>query len=69
MTHFLSETLRWKDDNGQIVTYTDNLTNEKRLYIDIRKQLDDMFNSIQKIGNNSFTLNFFALCGSGFVNL
>ena len=47
MTHFLSETLRWKDDNGQIVTYTDNLTYEKRLYIDMKKQIDDIFQSIQ----------------------
>ena len=69
MTHFFSETLRWKDDNGEIITLTDNLTNEKRLYIDIRKQLDDMYNSIQKRGNNSFTLNFFSFSGFGFVNL
>jgi hypothetical protein len=65
----LRETLRWKDENGKIVTQIDNLSNEKSLFQDLRKQIDDMYKTTQKRGNNSYPLNFFSFSGFGFVNM
>ena len=69
ITNFLRETLRWKDENGKIVTQIDNLSNEKSLFQDLRKQIDDMYKTTLKRGNNSYTLNFFSFCGFGYVNM
>ena len=68
ITHFVESTLRWQGENGKTTTFTDNIANQKNLFKDIRKEINDMFKSKENKGNNKYTLNFFSFCGFGFVN-